>query len=130
MKNSNLNSIKYLFYFSLIILIILYLFPGSLIGYFLYGNLTKQPNLISNPIGTSLNHLIFFSYLSLLGLIFRIKQKKIINSFTFLFCISIVLELLHFVIPYRAFEINDLYANSSGVLLAYLILKFFQKIKN
>ena len=76
MKNSNLNSIKYLFYFSLIILIILYLFPGSLIGYFLYGNLTKQPNLISNPIGTSLNHLIFFSYLSLLGLIFRIKQKK------------------------------------------------------
>ena len=60
MKNGILNSLKYLFYFSLFILIILYLFPGSLIGYFLYGNIGQQPNLISNPIGTSINHLIFF----------------------------------------------------------------------
>ena len=59
MKNSIFIILKYLYNLSLIILLILYLFPGSLIGYFLYGNLNKQPDLISNPIGTSINHLFF-----------------------------------------------------------------------
>ena len=130
MKNSFLYSFKYLFYFSLIVLLILYLFPGSLIGYLLYGNLGKQPDLISNPIGTSINHLIFFFYISIIGFMFRINQKTFINSFSFLFLISITLELLHYFIPNRAFELNDLYANSLGVFLAYLISKFFKKIQN
>ena len=130
MKNSIFYSFKYLFYFSLIVLLILYLFPGSLIGYLLYGNFGKQPDLISNPIGTSINHLIFFFYVSIIGFIFRINQKTFLNSFSFLFLVSITLELLHFLIPNRAFELNDLYANSLGVLLAYLIFKFFKKIQN
>ena len=127
MKNNIFSIIKYLFYFSLIILLILYLFPGSLIGYILYGNLGRQPDFISNPIGTSINHLIFFFYLSILGFIFRSNQKKFVNSFIFLFLISIISELLHYFIPNRAFELIDLYANSLGVLLAFFILKFFRK---
>ena len=130
MKNNIFSTIKYLFYFSFVTLLILYLFPGDLIGYFLYGNLGKQPNFISNPIGTSINHLIFFFYLSILGFIFRKDQKKFINSFSFLFLISIILELLHYLIPNRVFELNDLYANSLGVLLAYLIFKLSRKIRN
>ena len=47
MKNIFFSTSKYLFYFSFIILLILYLFPGSLIGYFLYGNFGKQPDFIS-----------------------------------------------------------------------------------
>ena len=130
MNNSIFSISKYFFYFSLIALFILYLFPGSLIGYFLYGNLDKQPDLISNPLGTSINHLISFFYLSILGFMFRIYQEKFINSFSFLFLISIILELLHYFIPNRAFELNDVYANSLGVLLAYFMLKLFRKIKN
>ena len=130
MKNIFFSTSKYLFYFSFIILLILYLFPGSLIGYILYGDLGQQPDFISNPIGTSINHLIFIFYLSILSFIFRSNQKKFINSFSFLFLISIILELLHYFIPNRAFELNDLYANSSGVLLAYLIFKLFSKTKN
>ena len=130
MKNIIFSTSKYLFYFSFIILLILYLFPGSLIGYILYGNFGKQPNFISNPIGTSINHLLFFFYLGILGFIFRSNQRKFINGFSFLFLISIVLELLHYLIPNRAFELNDLYANSSGVLLAYFIFKLFRKTKN
>ena len=130
MKNSILYSFKYLFYFSLIVLLILYLFPGSLIGYLLYGNSGKQPDLISNPIGTSINHLIFFFYVSIIGFISRINQKTFLNSFSFLFLVSVTLELLHYLIPNRAFELNDLYANSLGVLLAYLIFKFFKKLQN
>ena len=130
MKNIFFSTLKYLFYFSFITLLILYLFPGSLIGHFLYGNMGKQPDLISNPIGTSINHLIFFFYLSILGFIFRSNQKKFINSFSFLFLISVILELLHHFIPNRAFELNDLYANSLGVMLAFLIFKFFKKLQN
>ena len=125
MKNTIFFTFKNLFYFSFIILLILYLFPGSLIG-----NLGKQPDLITNPIGTSINHLIFFFILSIFGFIFQSKQKKFINSFSFLFLLSIFLELAHFFIPNRAFELNDLYANSLGVLLAFFIFKFFKKIRN
>ena len=130
MKNNIFPYVKYLFYFSFIILLILYLFPGSLIGFFLYGNLGRQPDLISNPLGTSINHLIFFFYLSILGFLLQNNHKKFVNSFSFLFLISIILELLHFFIPNRAFELNDLYANSLGVLLAYFIFKFSKKLKN
>ncbi len=128
MKNTIFSTSKYLFYLSFIILLILYLFPGSLIGYFLYSNFGKQPDFISNPIGSSINHLVFFFYLSILGLIFRTNQRKFINSFSFLFLISIILELLHYFIPNRAFELNDLYANSLGVLMAYFIFKFIKKL--
>ena len=130
MKNIFFSTSKYLFFFSFIILLILYLFPGSLIGYFLYGNLSKQPDFISNPIGNSINHLVFFFYLSILGFIFRSNQKKFINSFSFLFLISIILELLHYFIPNRAFELNDLYANSAGVVLAYFISVLYSRFIN
>ena len=129
MKNTIFSTLKYLFYFSFIILLILYLFPGSLIGYFLYGNLGQQPDFISNPIGTSINHLVFFFCLSVLGFIFQNNQKKIVNSFSFLFLVSIILELLHYFIPNRAFELNDLYANGTGVVLAFLIVRLIKKIK-
>ena len=104
------------------------MYPGSLIGYFLYGNLGNQLCFISNPIGTSINHLVFF-LLSILGFIFRNNQKKFVNSFSFLFFMSIILELLHYFIPDRAFELRDLYANSLGVLIAYFMFKFFEIIK-
>ena len=130
MKNIIFSSSKYLFYFSFIILLILYLYPGSLIGYFLYGDMGEQPDFISNPIGTSINHFVFFFYISILGFIFRINKRKFVNSFSFLFLISIILELLHYLIPKRAFELNDLYANSLGVLFAYFIFKLFKKTRN
>ena len=84
MKNNVLKLIKYLYYFSLIALFILYLFPGSLIGYLLYGDLGKQPDLITNPIGTSINHAFAFFYLSILGLISHIKDKSFYKIIFFL----------------------------------------------
>ncbi len=121
---------KIFFYLINLTLVILYLFPGSLIGFLLYGDLGKQPKLISNPIGTSINHLIFFFYLSMLGFITRIKHKKIISSFNFLFCTSIIFELMHLVIPNRAFELNDLFANGIGVIFAFFIFNIIVKLKN
>jgi len=130
MKNTIFKLLEYSYYFSLIILFILYLFPGSLIGYFLYGNLGQQPDFISNPIGTSINHLIVFVCLSTLGLTVRLRDKIFLNSFSFLFILSILLELSHCLIPNRAFEYYDLFANSTGVAIAYLSIKIFLKFRN
>ncbi len=129
MNNSILNTFKYFYYLSLTILLILYLFPGSLVGYFLHGNLGKQPELISNPIGTSLNHLIFFFILSVLSLIFRSRHQIFLNNIFFVFFLSIILELLHTIIPNRAFEFYDLFANIAGSFLGLATYKTFIWLK-
>ncbi len=126
MKNIILKLLEYIYYFSLIILFILYLYPGSLIGYFLYGNLQQQPNLIPNPIGTSINHLIFFSYITTLALIIRSKAVNIFTDYKMILFISFILEILHFVIPNRAFEFYDLIANILGVLIIIFIKRFIK----
>ena len=129
MKNTIFKILEYSYYFSLVSLFVLYLFPGSLIGYFLYGNLGQQPDLIKNPIGTSINHLVSFICLSSLAFIVRVREKKFINSFKFLFFISILLEIFHYFIPNRAFEYYDLFANLIGVIFAYLFIHLIIKIK-
>ena len=128
MKNNVLKLIKYLYYFSLIALLILYLFPGSLIGYLLYGDLGKQPDLIPNPIGTSINHALAFLYLSMLGLISYMRDKSFIKTNIFLIFLSIILELSHYFIPNRSFEFLDLFANLFGALIAIFIILFYKKL--
>jgi len=123
MKNNILKLIKYLYYLSIVVLLIIYLFPGSIIGYFLYGDMSKQLSLVSNPIGTSINHFFYFSYLTFLGLIYNLGERKFINSFFFLFILSLSLELLHLFIPNRAFELNDLLANIAGVIGIFFLFK-------
>ena len=133
MKNNILKSIMYLYYLSLVVLLIIYLFPGSIIGYLLYGDLSKEPILVNNPIGTSINHFFYFFYLTFLGLTYNSSKKKFINSFLFLFVLSFFLELLHFVIPNRAFELNDLLANILGCVSIFFLFKLkknFTSCKN
>ena len=129
MKNNVLKMIKYLYYFSLIALFILYLFPGSLIGYLFYGDFGTQPDLIPNPIGTSINHALAFLYLSMLGLISYMKLKSFIQTNIFLISLSIILELTHYFIPNRSFEFLDLFANLFGTLIAIFIIVFYKKYK-
>ena len=129
MKNTIFKLTEYVYYFSLLVLLILYLFPGSLIGYLLYGNLGQQPNLISNPVGTSINHLIFFSYITVLAIIVRVRVKNIFTSYLVIILISCVLEIFHLIVPNRAFELYDLIANFSGVVIILLINSFIKWLK-
>ena len=129
MKNTIFKLLEYSYFFSLVILFIIYLFPGSLIGHFLYGNLAKQPDLIPNPIGTSINHLISFIFLSSLAFIVRVREIKFINSFKFLFFTSILLEIFHYFIPNRAFEYYDLFANFIGIIFAFILIQLILKLK-
>ena len=129
MKNNVLKLIKYLYYFSLIALLILYLFPGSLIGYLFYGDYGKQPDLIPNPIGTSINHALAFFYLSILGLISYMRDKSFNQTAIFLISLSIILELSHYFIPNRSFEFLDLFGNLIGTLIAMIVIISYKKYK-
>ena len=128
MKNNILKFIIYLYYLSLVVLLIIYLFPGSIIGYLLFGDLGKQPSLVNNPVGTSINHFFYFFYLTFLGLICNLSEKRFINSFLFLFALSFFLELLHLFIPKRAFELNDFLANITGVISVFFLFKIKKKL--
>ena len=120
---------KTIFHMSNILLIVMYLFPGSILGWLLYGNIQKQPQITSDFIFSS-NHIYSFFILSILGLLSH-YGKNIKILFSYLFFISIFLELLHHVIPQRSFEYKDLFGNFFGVLIVFLVFyfyKFFKKI--
>ena len=128
MNNKN-RTIRFLYYLSVLVLLVLYLFPGSLIGYFLYDDLGRQPNLISNPAGTSINHFAYFTYLSIIGLLGYLKDDNFKKVLIFLLFSSIILEISHLIIPNRSFEYLDLIANFAGVLLGYCIIIIYRTWK-
>ena len=124
-----MKGIKFFYYFSLTVLFILYLFPGSLIGYLLYEDFGKQPDFIPNPIGTSINHALAFLYLSILGFISYMRDKSFNQTTIFLISLSIILELSHYFIPNRSFQFLDLFGNLLGTLIAIFIIIFYKKYK-
>jgi len=120
---SKYKSIFYLFNF---ILIFLYLFPGSLIGCYFYKDCNIQPQITADFI-ISTNHLYAFFILSVLGF-FTYKKANHLNFLTiYLILLSIVLELMHYFIPVRSFELSDLFGNLIGVIIVIIISYFIRK---
>ena len=122
--------VRYLYFFSFVGLLILYLFPGSLIGYLFYGDFSRQPDIIPNPLGTSINHALAFFYLSILGLISYMRGTSFKKTLIFLVVVSLILELSHLIIPNRSFQYSDLFANLLGTLLAIVIIFLYKRLKN
>ena len=116
------NFFKIGFYSANIILIILYLFPGSILGWLLYGDKLIQPQITRDFIISS-NHIYAFVLLSILGVFSFHNTKKINFLSVYLFLLSIILELFHIIIPNRGFEMSDLFGNIVGVILVILIYK-------
>ena len=122
--------IRYLYYLSMLGLLILYLYHGSILGYFFFGDFERQPNFVPNPFGTSINHALAFFYLSIVGLIAYMRGNSFKQTVIFLLALSIVLELSHFIIPNRSFQFLDLLGNLVGTLLAIVIIFFYKRLKN
>ena len=110
------------FYSLNIILIIFYLFPGSILGCFLYNDCYIQPQITQDFI-ISPNHFYAFIILTSLGVLSFHNTKKINLLIVYLFILSIFLELFHIIIPNRGFERSDLFGNIVGVILVILIYK-------
>jgi hypothetical protein len=119
---------KITFHISNIGLILLYLYPGSIIGWLIYDDFQKQPQITSGFSVISSNHVYAFIILSLLGVI-SFNNKKIKILFIYLFLISIFLELCHALIPKRSFEYSDLLGNFLGVFLIFILFSLYQFLK-
>ena len=117
--------LTFIFHISVLFLIIISLWPGSLLGYFFYGDWNQQPNLIINPFGTTINHFMCYFFVSLLGFFTYIKTKNFKKLVYGLFFLSVILEFFHFIIPNRSFELGDLLSNILGVAVAYSIIKIY-----
>ena len=117
--------LKFIFHISTLFLIIISLYPGSLLGYLLYGDLSQQPDVIKNPFGTTINHFIYYVYVSLLGFFLYLKNQSFQKLVYGLFILSVILEVLHFIIPNRSFQLGDLIGNILGVLVAYFVVKIY-----
>ena len=72
------NNLQLIFKLSNICLIILYLYPGSILGFFLYNDFSYQPQITRDFFHISSNHIYAFSLISILGLFaFKTKKKNI-----------------------------------------------------
>jgi len=128
-NNKNIDKIKIInkkliFHTANVILIIFYLFPGSILGCFIYNNCQIQPHLTPDFFVSS-NHVYVFVLISSLGL-FAYPGKKII---LYIFFMSFFLEFTHLVNPGRGFEIQDLAGNIVGVVISYVVFLFIQSKK-
>ena len=107
-------------------LIIFYLFPGSLIGWIIFGNLDKQPQITRDFIISS-NHFYTFLFLTIIGFLTFVKSHQIKPLTLYLIFLSVFLELLHFLIPNRSFEWSDLFGNFLGVVVVIFINNLINK---
>ena len=121
-----ISFLKFTFHISVLILIIISLFPGSLLGFFLYADLGRQPNLFENSFGNAINHFIYYFFVSMLGLCLYLRNHNFQKLVFGLFFLSIILEVLQIIIPNRTFEIYDVSANFAGVLVAYFLVKIYK----
>ncbi len=111
---------KLSFYLWLSFIFLVSVYPGNLINLVLIGDSTTYPG------GDKVSH--FLTYF-VLGVLFNLSYKK--NSFFkimigFLILFSIIMELLHMVIPNRFYENFDLLMNFLGLVIGIYIININQ----
>ena len=111
---------KLSFYFWLLFIFLVSIYPGNLINLVLIGDPTTHPG------GDKVSH--FLTYF-VLGVLFNLSYKK--NSFFkvmigFLIFFSIIMELLHMIIPNRFYENFDLLMNFLGLVVGIYIMNINQ----
>ena len=111
---------KLSFYLWLSFIFLVSVYPGNLINLVLIGDPTTYPG------GDKVSH--FLSYF-VLGVLFNLSYKK--NSFFkvmigFLIFFSIIMELLHLIIPNRFYDNFDLLMNFLGLIIGIYIININQ----
>ena len=120
------SNFKIVFYSINFSLIFLYLYPGSIIGYIIYGSKKIQPQITPDLIISS-NHFYVFILVTIIGFFTFTKKNQIKFLTMYLVSISIILEILHLIIPERSFQWSDLFGNLAGVMVVILIKNLINK---
>ncbi len=123
------SKLRIIFYFINLFFIILYIYPGSLLGLILYNDKRIQPQITPDFIISS-NHLYAFVFISILGFLsfVEVKQKKYLVIYLIL--LSLILEIFHLIIPERSFQWSDLFGNLMGVFIVILLKNLINKYGN
>ena len=125
-----ISYLRILFHILTLLLIILSLYPGSILGFLFYGDSKLQPQITKDFLYFSSQHFYAYLFISELGFFSYLRDRKFKLIIIYLFFLSIILEVSHLVISERSFQISDLAGNILGVLIAYLIVliyKFWKK---
>ena len=117
---------KIIFYLINFLLIILYIFPGSLLGCIFLNDCKIQPQITADFI-ISTNHLYTFAFISVIGLYTFTKSNQIKYLIFYLIFLSIILEIFHLIIPERSFQFVDLFGNLLGVIIVIFIYSLINK---
>ena len=120
------SNYRIIFYSLNIFLITLYLFPGSLVGWFIYGNKKIQPQITPDFIISS-NHFYVFILISAIGFLSFKNQNQFKNLTIYLVLLSLILEIFHLFIPERSFQLSDLFGNFLGVIVVIFVRKLINK---
>ena len=120
------SKFKIIFYCSNFFLILLYLFPGSLLGWAIYNDKKIQPQITPDFIISS-NHFYVFVLLSIICFLTFPKLEKKKNLIIYLISLSIILEVFHLIIPSRSFQWSDLFGNLSGIVIVIFINNLINK---
>ena len=123
------SKFKIIFYFINFFLFFLYLYPGSFLGLILYNDKNIQPQITSDLIISS-NHFYLFIVISVIGFLTFEKKKQSKYLMLYLIIISLLLEILHLIIPERSFQWSDLFGNLSGVFVVIFSKKLINKYGN
>ena len=124
--NNLFSNNRIIFYLLNISLISLYLFPGSLIGWIIYGSKKIQPQITTDFIVSS-NHFYVFILISIIGFLTFKNQKQFKNLVIYLILLSLILEFFHLFIPERSFQLSDLCGNFLGVVVVIFVRKLINK---
>ena len=121
-----ISYLKKLFHILTLLLIILSLYPGSILGFLFYGDFRLQLQITKDFAYISSNHLYVYLLISALGFFSYLSDEKFNLVVIYLFFLSIILEVAHLVISERSFQIEDLTGNILGVLIAYIIVLIYK----
>ena len=117
---------KFIFYLCNLILLLEYLFPGSLLGCIFFDNCKVQPQITSDFIISS-NHFYAFGLITILGYLTFLNSEKLKLVLYYLLVISVLLEVFHILIPERSFQWSDLFGNLLGVIVVIFVKSLINK---
>ena len=131
MRSNNIIYIyKFCFHIINFLTIVLYIYPGNLFGRLFYQDFTRETKFTGDFMEISSNHVYLFILLSFFSFksYFDSKIKRNL-AFIYLIFLSIFLELLHLVVPERAFQFGALFGNIFGVVLCFIFFIVYNRFK-
>ena len=120
------SKFKIFFFVINLLLIVLYLFPGSLLGCIFFDNCKVQPQITPDFIISS-NQFYAFGLVTILGYLTFFNSEKLNQVLYYLLVISVLLEVFHILIPERSFQWSDLFGNLLGVIVVIFVKSLINK---